>query len=464
MSSKRSVTVHWFRRDLRLEDNRAFAAALADAASGGSVLPIFIFDPTILARLEDKDDGRVTFIHRTLAGLHARLRAKGSGLLVFHGKPRDVFRGLATGQWTGVKPASVEYFKSAIGEFDLRAVYTNRDDEPYARERDRTVEKLLVESGISFHSAKDQVIFDRDDVTKDDGKPYTVFTPYSKRWRATLDEKPGALAPAKTSAAGLLPWKAVTGEELALSLKDLGFCESSLEFPSLRVETDLLKRYAHKRNTPAIRGTSRLGIHLRFGTVSIRKLVRTALDLKADTWLSELIWREFFMQILWHFPQVVEHAFRPEYDRIRWRNDADEFEKWCQGKTGFPIVDAGMRELNATGFMHNRVRMIAGSFLVKHLLVDWRLGEAYFARKLLDFDLAANNGNWQWVAGSGCDAAPYFRVFNPSLQADKFDADSTYVKQWVPEFGSDDYFQPMVEHKAARARALAAYQAIREPR
>lgn len=444
--AQQSIAFFWFRRDLRLEDNRGLAQALRFCrAEGLRLVPIFIFDSVILDRLEDRADSRVNFIVQTLKTMSESLRQKGAGLICMHGEPSRVWAELLN---EGHK---------------IRAVFTNHDYEPYARERDAEVERLLKTHEIHFESFKDQVIFEKSEVVKDDGRPYTVFTPYAKKWRSVFK-----LSDVKAESC------LVNGDLFAShdskifrgrcvpSLESLGFRSTDIEFPSLRVETDLLVKYAERRNVPAIRGTSRLGLHLRFGTVSIRKLVAKAFELRAESWLNELIWREFFMQILWHFPHVAENAFRPQYDRIQWRQDEKGFERWCKGMTGYPIVDAGMRELNETGFMHNRVRMIAASFLTKHLLVDWRWGEAYFAAKLLDFDLAANNGNWQWVAGSGCDAAPYFRVFSPDLQAKKFDPDGKYIRQWVPELGSKDYPEPMVEHAMARARALAAYKAVQE--
>lgn len=441
-----AIALFWFRRDLRLEDNRGLAQALRLCrAQGLRLVPVFIFDTLILDRLEDRADRRVNFIVQTIAAMSQSLRQKGTGLVCMYGEPTRV--------WTDLLSEGHK----------IRAVLTNHDYEPYARERDAEVERLLKAHGILFESYKDQVIFEKSEVVKDDGRPYTVFTPYSKKWR-TVFKRSDVNAESCLTDSDLFAShdsKIFRGRS-APSQERLGFCSTDVDFPSLRVETDLLVKYADRRNVPAIRGTSRLGLHLRFGTVSIRKLVAKAVELKAEAWLNELIWREFFMQILWHYPHVAENAFRPQYDRIQWRQDEVGFERWCRGMTGYPIVDAGMRELNATGFMHNRVRMITASFLTKHLLIDWRWGEAYFAAKLLDFDLAANNGNWQWVAGSGCDAAPYFRVFSPDLQAKKFDPDGKYIRRWVPELGSKDYPSPMVDHAMARARALAAYKAVQE--
>lgn len=457
------VYVFWFRRDLRLEDNRGFSVALRAARKAGKpLIPIFIFDQDILERLEDEDDARVGFLHRTLAEMKAVLRKQGSDLVILHGRPRAIWedvakRGLFA---SGENRSGGEVFLGRVVK-----AFANHDYEPLAIARDQRVSSVLQGCGIAFETFKDQVIFERADVVKDDGKPYTVFTPYSRKWLLEFERRfKGGVDESQAESCGPHFSALATGVSALWfpALEELGFrANDKVDLPGVRVPTATLTEYALKRNTPAIAGTTRLGLHLRFGTVSVRKLVRLARELGAETWLNELIWREFFMQILFHFPRVQDEAFRPEYDRIVWRNVPEEFERWCQGRTGFPIVDAGMRELNATGFMHNRVRMIAGSFLVKHLLIDWRWGEAYFARKLLDFDLAANNGNWQWVAGSGCDAAPYFRVFSPELQTKKFDPDLRYIRAWVPEFGSAEYPEPMVGHAAARARALQAYQVVK---
>lgn len=458
-ASETPVTIHWFRRDLRLEDQRGFSEALKGfpgAAAETRILPLFIFDASILNRLEDKDDARVSFIHQTLEEMKAKLAESQSDVLCLYGDSMDVWRKLVAHDPTTLGPLA--------GKIRINAVTVSEDYEPSAIRRDATVKKLVEAAGIRFQSVKDQVVFSQNEVTKDDGKPYTVFTPYSRKWKAKLEATPKDQSPLAPQKCGIHFSKLLPFKSAIPSLESMGFTKNtSLDFPSLRVETSILTKYAELRNTPALRGTSRLGLHLRFGTVSPRRLVQRAIELKAETWLNELIWREFFMQILWHFPHVVEGGFRPEYDRIAWRNNEKEFELWCRGETGYPIVDAGMRELNATGFMHNRVRMIAASFLIKHLLVDWRWGEAYFARKLLDFDLSANNGNWQWVAGSGCDAAPYFRVFNPELQAKKFDPKSIYIKEWVPGFGTALASPPIVDHAEARARVLRAYAAVKNP-
>ena len=420
------VTVCWFRRDLRLEDNTALNRALE---SGNPVLPVFIFDTEILDELPT-DDARVTFIYRELEKINRELGSGGSSIRIFRGEPLQIWREL-------------------LDRYQVDSVFVNRDYEPYARERDREVGELLAGRGIPFTSCKDQVIFEENEILKNDGTPYTVFTPYKKRWLEAF------------SAESLVPAKGFTGG---------GFCRELYPFPpleklgfkvsKLRVRPyDLsgLGEYARLRDLPGPDATSHLSPHLRFGTVSIRKII-AGLGKGREVFLSELIWREFFMQILFHFPGVVHQNFNPKYNGVAWRNDQEEFKKWREGSTGYPLVDAGMRQLLATGTMHNRVRMVTASFLCKHLLIDWRLGEAYFAEKLLDYELSSNNGNWQWAAGTGCDAAPYFRIFNPAAQLKRFDPDLEYVKRWVPEHGTPDYADPMVDHSFARARALEAYK------
>jgi deoxyribodipyrimidine photo-lyase len=422
----KNTAVFWFRRDLRLTDNAALYRALQE---NDSVLPIFIFDTNILDKLQDKTDRRVEFIHSVLLKLKSQLEEIGSSLLVFYGSPEDFFN--------NIRP---------------KAVYANHDYEPYARNRDQTIMDVLRIQGSTLKTHKDQVIFEKDEVTKDDGTPYTVFTPYSKKWKAKLESFYYKNYPVEKHFHAFKKIKPLP----TLSLTDIGFKATRANFPERSIKQSIIAHYHSTRDFPAIEGTTRLSVHLRFGTVSIRKLVQIAVR-KNETWLNELIWRDFYHMILWHFPNV-ENAFKPQYDRIKWRNNEKEFEAWCTGQTGYPIVDAGMRELNETGFMHNRVRMITASFLTKHLLIDWRWGEAYFAKKLLDFDLAANNGGWQWAAGSGCDAAPYFRVFNPYLQTQKFDPDLKYVRKWVPEFQSHTYPKPVVDHDFARKRVLEVYQ------
>lgn len=421
------VSFFWFRRDLRLHDNTGFTAALN---SDVPVIPLFIFDEDILNELP-KNDARVQFIHQQLEVMHEEMKKHGGSLVVKKGKP-------------------LEIWKSLLSEFEVEAIYTNRDYEPYALERDHEVSSLCQDNNAEMYTFKDQVIFEKNDVLKDDGKPYTVFTPFKRKWLVRMNEQglPKVAAPNLTNLHKL--------NSAIPSLADIGFEASSIIVP--RYYLDRVKDYENTRDFPAVKGTSSLSTHLRFGTVGVRDMVREALQLN-EVFLSELIWREFFMQIIYHFPRVVNNNFRPKYDGIQWRNDKDEFQKWCDGNTGYPMVDAGMRELNETGLMHNRVRMVTASFLCKHLLIDWRWGEAYFAEKLLDYDLSANNGNWQWAAGTGCDAAPYFRIFNPSSQLKKFDQNLSYTLKWVPEYEGFGYPEPMVDHKMARERALATYKA-----
>lgn len=422
-----TTTLFWFRRDLRLHDNAGFYHALKE---NKNVLPVFIFDSVILDKLDSKKDKRVDFIHQSLHLLKSALEASNSSLMILYGDPVTLFKKMT--------PC---------------AVYTNHDYEPYARARDEKIEKNLETRNIPFKSYKDQVIFEKDEVTKDDGKPYTVFTPYSKKWKSRLSDFYSRSYPSEKYYKNLKKVK-----PLALpSLDEIGFKKTNATFPERAIKQSIIERYDKQRDFPAINGTTRLSLHLRFGTVSIRKLVQVALK-KNNVWLNELIWRDFYHMIIWHFPQVETKSFKPAYDQIEWRNNQNEFQAWCDGKTGYPIVDAGMRELNETGFMHNRVRMITASFLVKHLLIDWRWGEAYFAEKLLDYDLAANNGGWQWAASSGCDAAPYFRVFNPALQTEKFDRDMKYIRRWIPEVDTAEYPKPIVDHKFARDRVLTIYK------
>ncbi len=437
-----SVILFWFRRDLRLKDNTGLYHALKMAQKEGlKVLPIFIFDQMILDKLEDKEDRRVDFIHRTITELQSELNSKGKSMWVYYGTPDAAFEALNK-------------------QYQIKAVFTNKDYEQYGIERDRSISSQLIKSQISFHSFKDQVIFEQAEVTKDDGKPYTVFTPYSRKWKAVWEANPPKMSPSEKGVEYFFDSKPLP----IPSLKDMGFEPTDLEVPPKKWKEATVKNYTTQRDFPAIEGgTSHLGLHLRFGTISIRQLALETASLNT-TYLNELIWRDFYQMILWHFPHVAEgKSFRAQYDLIEWRNNEKEFEAWCQGRTGYPIVDAGMRELNATGFMHNRVRMIVASFLTKHLLIDWRWGEAYFAQKLLDFDFAANNGGWQWASGSGCDAAPYFRVFNPRLQTEKFDKQLQYIRKWVPELDSLSYPKPIVVHEEARVRVLAAYSKALKP-
>lgn len=426
----KKITLFWFRRDLRLEDNTGLFYALQQEKD---VLPLFIFDTNILDKLEDKEDARVEFILNQLLGIKQKLEEKGGSLLIKHGKPEEVYAEL-------------------VKEFEIQSVYTNRDYEPYAKERDQKIEKFLQSKNIPFLTFKDQMIFEPGEILNGSGEFYKVFTPFSKSWLEKF--KQNSIQPLDEA-----NWKNLfqTSALSKMSLEDLGFQKTQIEIPSKLADQEIIRHYDKTRNFPAIEGTSRLGIHLRFGTISIRKLALEAFKLN-ETYLNELIWREFYMMILAFNPQVVDKAFKPAYDRIPWRNNEQEFEAWCEGKTGYPIVDAGMRELNSTGYMHNRVRMIVASFLTKHLLIDWRWGERYFAKKLLDFELASNNGGWQWAAGTGTDAQPYFRVFNPDSQTEKFDKDMKYIKKWVPEVGTSSYPKPIVDHKFARQRAIDTYK------
>ena len=434
---KKSISICWLRRDLRIDDNAALYHALRE---GRDVLPLFIFDINILERLSDKTDKRVQYLYSTLTDIQMQLTRLGSTLLVRIGKPFEVWQSL-------------------LDEYNISGVYTNHDFEPYAKVRDEQVEGLLYTYGIKLKTYKDHVIFEKDEVTKDDGLPYTVFTPYSKKWLAKLTPFHYRSYPTEKYFDRLLQ----TTPHSIPSLESFGFAPSDFNFyPPKLVKSDIIKKYTDQRDYPAIAGTSHLGLHLRFGTLSIRRLLAYAIELN-KTFVNELIWRDFYQQILWHFPHVVNGAFRREYDTIEWENDESLFQKWCDGMTGYPLVDAGMRELNETGFMHNRTRMVTASFLTKHLLIDWRWGEAYFAEKLLDFDLAANNGGWQWATGCGTDAAPYFRIFSPTAQMERFDPDLKYVKHWVPEYGTDAYPQPIVNHEFARKRCLEVYQRAVKP-
>lgn len=428
---KPSVNLFWFRRDLRMDDNAGLYHALKLRQP---LVPVFIFDRNILDELDDKDDKRVSFIYESLKHMQDELVEWGSSLDVRYGFPEEVFNAL-------------------LKDYQIGKVFTNGDYEPYATERDRKIETFLRKKNITFHSYKDQVIFEKEEVVKDDGTPYTVFTPYARKWKATLTNFYLKQYPCKKYYEHFYKQAALPFPILS----EMSFNFTNTKFPSANPAAEKMKTYDKTRDFPGIAGTTRLSVHLRFGTISIRKLAKRAGELN-ETFLNELIWREFYQCILWHFPQIVTHSFKPEYDNIKWRNNEKEFKAWCAGNTGYPIVDAGMRELNETGFMHNRVRMITASFLTKHLLIDWRWGEAYFGKKLLDYDLAANNGGWQWSAGTGCDAAPYFRVFNPYLQTKKFDPELTYIRKWVPEFEELTYPQPIVEHEFARKRCLEAYK------
>lgn len=425
------VTIFWFRRDLRIDDNRGFFNALTQH---GNVLPLFIFDTDIIDKLPGKSDRRIAFIYEQLEILNQAFAKKGSTLLIKVGKPAAVFAEL-------------------LQKFVIGAVIANGDYEPYAIARDMEVKDLLSQNNVSFHLFKDQVIFEKAEVVKDDGNPYTVFTPYSRKWLSRLNPQQLKAYPSELYLDNL--YQKTPGEKFDLAETGFNYQPAGIPVPS--IDSNLISNYDQTRDIPALDGTTRLGVHLRFGTLSIRRLAAAAQQLN-PTFLNELIWREFYMMILWHFPRVVDQSFKPQYDNIRWINNENHFEAWCQGRTGYPIVDAGMRQLLQTGYMHNRVRMITASFLTKHLLTDWRWGERWFADKLLDYELASNKGGWQWAAGTGCDAAPYFRVFNPWLQTEKFDPQHKYIRQWVPEIDSSSYPQPIVDHKPARQRALDAYK------
>jgi len=421
----KNLTIFWFRRDLRLEDNTALNHALKSRLK---VLPVFIFDTQILDELA-ADDARVNFIYDKLYQIDKELKKIGSSLKIYKGKP-------------------IEIWNTITAEISIHGVYFNKDYEPYAIERDKQVANYLARNGVEVRIFKDQVIFEESEIVKNDEKPYTVYTPYKNKWIEKFQHL-------KISYDKDVDYKVFyTFNSSFPSLSELGFKKSKIKVKEYNIND--LDNYSNERDFPAVDSTSYLSPHLRFGTVSIRQLVN---QLKNNqVFLSELIWREFFMQILYHFPDVVDHNFKRKYDGIEWRNNENEFKAWCEGKTGYPMVDAGMRQLNKTGYMHNRVRMITAGFLCKHLLIDWRWGEAYFAKKLLDFELSSNNGNWQWAAGTGCDAAPYFRIFNPNEQQKKFDKDFEYIKKWVPEFGTDKYLKPIIDHKEARERALREYK------
>lgn len=425
------MNIFWFRRDLRLEDNQALAVAL----DAGDVLPIFIFDSTILDALEDRDDRRVSFIYDRVTLIKRQVEQAGGTLQVFHGRPDEIFRRLLTAH-------------------DVNVVYAGNDYEPYARERDMQIAALLAQHGAGLQLVKDHVIHEPHEVLKADGKPYTVYTPYMRAWKKRYLAGPPAACASEDKLDGLIRQPPAGMPSLA----EIGFDYVPNAVPEPVLDPDLIRHYHACRDFPALSATSLTGPHLRFGTLSARRLADMALDLD-EVWLNQLIWREFFIQILFHFPYSATASFRREYDTIRWRNNREEFTRWCEGRTGFTIVDAGMRQLNETGYMHNRVRMITANFLTRLLLIDWRWGERWFARKLLDYELANNVGGWQWCAGSGCDAAPYFRIFNPDAQTERFDPQLDYVRRWVPEFGTPDYPLPMVDYRMARERALVVYKA-----
>ena len=431
MSDTPFINIFWFRRDLRIDDNSGLYYAIN---SGRKILPVFIFDQGILNDLEDKSDARVTYLYNRLTELNKQLSKYHSKISMFYGDPLSVF-------------------KSLKNTYNVKAVYSNEDYEPYAISRDVRVKDFLNYNGIEFHQYKDHVIFHKGDVLNKSDEPYKVFSAYKKRWLQELEVSKLPYFLSEDSLGNLTEKQ--PGKDL--KLEDMGFIENKDKFPENTLDPSLIMNYAKNRDFPYINGTSKLGVHLRHGALSIRRAVKFGLKY-SPVWLNELIWREFFSMILYHFPEVVTTSFKMKYDNIQWINNSEDFEKWCQGRTGYPIVDAGMRQLNETGFMHNRARMITASFLTKHLLIDWRWGEAYFAKKLLDYELSSNNGGWQWSAGSGTDAQPYFRIFNPYTQARNFDPEKLYIKRWIPEYNSKNYPKPIIDHTFARQRAIETYK------
>ncbi len=430
MKPQAPITIFWFRRDLRLVDNCGLFHALSLAEN---VLPVFIFDKQILDKLNTKYDRRVHFIHSALEDLNKEIEEEHSSLLILHNTP-------------------LEAFKKLISTYTIKQVYTNHDYEPYAITRDKQIEDYLKSKGITFRSFKDQVIFEKSEVVKADGNPYTIFTPYSRIWKSKLTEESTNPFPVENVKHNFLK----TNPFRQIALNEIGFEKTDQHYNKAEINEKAILKYHEVRNIPSLDATTHLSVHLRFGTVSVRKLAAVGHKFN-EQWLNELIWREFFMMILFHFPYVINTSFKKKYEAIEWRNNEAEFDAWCKGETGYPIVDAGMRELNETGFMHNRVRMITASFLTKHLLIDWRWGEAYFAEKLLDYELASNNGNWQWAAGCGSDSAPYFRIFNPTAQMKKFDPKLEYIKKWIKDF-KPGYISPLVDHDFARNRVLTVFK------
>lgn len=426
------TALFWHRRDLRIDDNKG----LFDALKQNEIVhPIFIFDKSILDKLPNNDQ-RILFIYQEIESLKKSYQNLGSDLWVYYGEPSEIIPKIAQ-------------------ELNCSSVYFNNDYEPYALQRDQEIQLSLNKIKIESIGKKDHVIFEKNEVLKDDGKPYTIFTPYSRKWKANLKEEDLREYSIEKYSGNLVQKKQ---DEALITLEEMGFESKVLhDFPNRIAKNEILKNYHLSRNFPAVKGTSKLSLHLRFGTISIRKLALIARE-QNETYLNELIWRDFYQMIIFHFPKSAENSFKAQYDKIIWEKNEAHFFSWCTGKTGYPIVDAGMRELNATGFMHNRVRMVVASFLTKHLLLDWRLGAAYFAEKLLDFELASNTGGWQWAAGCGCDAAPYFRVFNPQAQQEKFDKSFEYIKKWVPEYGTSSYPEPIIEHKFARERILQRFK------
>jgi deoxyribodipyrimidine photo-lyase len=428
MQSDQTFSIFWFRRDLRFFDNKGLYHALKE---NENVIPLFIFDTEIIENLPE-NDARVEFIHNQLVEMHNQLRLLQRSFWVYKGAP-------------------VEMFQEILKKYQINAVYTNKDHEPYGIARDEKIEKLLKEKGIGFYQYLDHLLFDKNEVLKDDGTPYHVYTPYGKKCQKTISQEHFRKYKSETLLTRFTPETSPPFK----SLNDLGFKPSGIEFPSDQNKEKIILNYHDTRDFPAQNGTTRLGVHLRFGTISLRQLAQNDNN---ETFFNELLWREFYAMILWHYPRVINQSFKPAYDKIEWLNDPKNFELWKQGKTGYPLVDAGMRQLAETGYMHNRVRMVTASFLTKHLLIDWRWGEAWFAEKLLDYELSSNNGGWQWSAGSGCDAAPYFRIFNPIEQQKKFDANGKYIKKWVSEFDSMNYPTPIIDHKEARERCLRVYK------
>ena len=424
------MVIFWFRRDLRLDDNHALFKALK---SGYDVLPIFIFDSNITNKL-NQNDHRLNYINNVLDGLNKRLSENKKKIYIYKGNP-------------------IEIISKLIIKLKIKEIYLNKDYEPYARDRDDKIEKLCVANNVSYNSFKDHVIFEEDQIVKKDGTPYVVYTPYSRKWIEKFQSNQLDSYPSELNLGGF-----VDSDKIREVNYLMDFEKNIISPKTYNLNKDLIDKYEETRNFPALDSTSRIGVNLRFGTVSTRKIVKTSSERSNNTFLKELIWREFFIQILWHFPHTTEKSFKDKYERIEWRNDMDEFKLWCDGKTGYPIVDAGMNQLNKTGFMHNRLRMVVGSFLCKHLLIDWRLGEKYFADKLFDYEQASNVGNWQWVAGCGVDAAPYFRIFNPEEQQKKFDKELQFIKKWIPNYDKDNYINKIVDHKFARERCLNTYK------
>lgn len=410
---------------------RLFIFALKD---NQSVLPLFIFDTNVLLELE-KDDSRITFIYNEIEKIKKQLAIYGSDIIVEYGEPLNVF-------------------KKLIKEYNIKQVYCNKDHEPYGIKRDLKIKDVLEKEGIPLIQHLDHLISDKDTVLKPDSNPYNVFTHYKNRFKQLIGNDKY-----KEYDVGLYKnnFLQISNNVKLLPLEYFGFKKTNTIFPPGSIDVEIIQKYHFTRDMPSLSGTSKLGIHLRFGTISIRELFRIAVDLNS-IFLDELIWREFYAMILMHYPDVVYNSFKKKYDEIQWLNNEADFEAWKNGQTGYPFVDAGMRQLNESGFMHNRLRMVTASFLTKHLLIDWRWGEAYFAKKLLDYELSSNNGGWQWSAGSGCDAAPYFRIFNPSLQQKRFDPKVEFIQKWVSEYKTPSYPKPIVEHEFAVSRCKSVYR------